>query len=157
MGHLEQCGFDPNYLTLEITESVDVQDTKAAARMLSTLAEKGISLAMDDFGTGYSNLGYLNSLPLNTLKIDRSFISGIERGGEYQKLVLGVINLAHGMGLKVVAEGIETEEQLDYLREQECAVGQGYLFGRPMNKLKILSRLNRQQELDANSNIVRIA
>ncbi|TLP45659.1 bifunctional diguanylate cyclase/phosphodiesterase [Cohaesibacter sp. CAU 1516] len=145
LSHLDQCGFDPNYLTLEITESADVQDTKAAARMLSTLADRGISLAMDDFGTGYSNLGYLNSLPLNILKIDRSFISGIEQGGENCKLVLGVINLAHGMGLKVVAEGIETEEQLAFLRDQNCTIGQGYLFGRPVNKLKMFSRLRHQR------------
>ena len=157
LSHLDQCGFDPNHLTLEITESTDVQDTKAAASMLSILADRGISLAMDDFGTGYSNLGYLNSLPLNILKIDRSFISGIEQGGENCKLVLGVINLAHGMGLKVVAEGIETEEQLAFLRDQNCAIGQGYLFGRPMNNLKMTARLRHQRKSDPVAHIRRIA
>ena len=157
LGHLDQCGFDPTYLTLEITESVDVEDTKAAAKMLSRLADEGISLAMDDFGTGYSNLGYLSSLPLHTLKIDRSFISGLDKSGEHRKLVLGIIQLAHGMGLKVVAEGIETEEQLVYLKSLNCAVGQGYLFGRPMNKLKILSTLNQQRRQDPRSNIRCIA
>lgn len=144
LAHLDNYGFDPNYLTLEITESSDVTDTKAAAKMLNMLAEKGISLAMDDFGTGYSNLGYLNSLPLNTLKIDRSFVMQIGELQTERKLVRGIINLARGMGLKIVAEGVETEDQVAFLREENCDAGQGYLFGRPIHKLGMLALLNEQ-------------
>ncbi|WP_119306834.1 putative bifunctional diguanylate cyclase/phosphodiesterase [Cohaesibacter haloalkalitolerans] len=139
---LDNTGFDPNYLTVEITESVDVQDTRKAASMLSRLSAKGISLAMDDFGTGYSNLGYLKSLPLNVLKIDRSFVQQIEEKEEDRKLVRGVINLARGMGLKVVAEGVETEKQMLFLQAQRCDIFQGYLFGKPMHKLAILAMLS---------------
>ncbi|SNY92044.1 diguanylate cyclase (GGDEF) domain-containing protein [Cohaesibacter sp. ES.047] len=146
LGHLDRCGFDPNYLTLEITESVDVNDTWAAAAMLSRLVDKGISLAMDDFGTGYSNLGYLKSLPLNTLKIDRSFVMLLEEKEEDRKLVRGIINLARGMGLEVVAEGVETENQVAFLREAACDIAQGYLFGRPMHKLGMLALLNEMHD-----------
>ncbi|WP_319530934.1 bifunctional diguanylate cyclase/phosphodiesterase [uncultured Cohaesibacter sp.] len=146
--HLDKCGFDPNYLTLEITESTDVRDTQAAAAMLSRLADKGISLAMDDFGTGYSNLGYLKSLPLHTLKIDRSFVMLLEENEEDRKLVRGIINLAQGMGLKVVAEGVENEQQVTFLCEEKCDVAQGYHFGRPMHKLGILSMLEESRTRD---------
>ena len=142
IGLLERTGIDPNYLTLEITESVDVKDTRKAAKMLSQLSEKGISLAMDDFGTGYSNLGYLKSLPLDILKIDRSFVKQIEEKEEDRKLVKGIINLARGMGLKIIAEGVETEEQMQFLQEQNCQIFQGYLFGRPMHKLSVLALLS---------------
>lgn len=138
---LERTGADPNYLTLEITESVDVKDTCKAAKMLSQLSARGISLAMDDFGTGYSNLGYLKSLPLDILKIDRAFVKQIEDNEEDRKLVRGIINLARGMGLKVIAEGVETEEQMHFLQAHKCSIFQGYLFGRPMHKLSVLALL----------------
>nr|WP_319515985.1 bifunctional diguanylate cyclase/phosphodiesterase [uncultured Cohaesibacter sp.] len=138
---LDRTGIDPNYLTLEITESVDVKDTRKAAKMLSQLSARGISLAMDDFGTGYSNLGYLKSLPLDILKIDRSFVKQLEDKEEDRKLVRGIINLARGMGLKIIAEGVETEEQMHFLQAQKCHTFQGYLFGRPMHKLSVLALL----------------
>ncbi|WP_321338442.1 bifunctional diguanylate cyclase/phosphodiesterase [uncultured Cohaesibacter sp.] len=138
---LERTGADPHYLTLEITESVDVKDTCKAAKMLSQLSARGISLAMDDFGTGYSNLGYLKSLPLDILKIDRAFVKQIEDNEEDRKLVRGIINLARGMGLKVIAEGVETEEQMHFLQAHKCSIFQGYLFGRPMHKLSVLALL----------------
>nr|WP_321462568.1 bifunctional diguanylate cyclase/phosphodiesterase [uncultured Cohaesibacter sp.] len=138
---LDKTGIDPNYLTLEITESVDVKDTRKAARILSQLSARGISLAMDDFGTGYSNLGYLKSLPLDILKIDRSFVQQIEEKEEDRKLVRGIINLASGMGLKIIAEGVETEEQMQFLQAQNCQIFQGFLFGRPMHKLSVLALL----------------
>ncbi|WP_316859390.1 EAL domain-containing protein [uncultured Cohaesibacter sp.] len=139
--HLDHIGLDPAYLTLEITESADVRDTKAATELLSQLTDRGISLAMDDFGTGYSNLGYLKSLPLDTLKIDRSFVMQIEEKEEDRKLVRGIINLAQGMGLKVVAEGVETIDQVAFLRAEKCDTFQGYLYGHPMHKLAIMTML----------------
>ena len=146
LSHLDQCGFDPHYLTLEITESTDVNDMAVATKILSSLADHGISLAMDDFGTGYSNLGYLKNLPLHTLKIDRAFVMHIEDREEDRKLVRGIIRLAKGMGLTVVAEGVETEAQMAFLRAEKCDIGQGYLFGRPTHKLGIVAMLSEQSQ-----------
>lgn len=142
---LRKTGMPANKLTLEITESAAVHNTKAAVEMLETLNQQGVSLAMDDFGTGYSNLGYLKSLPLDCLKIDRSFVTHLESNEEDRKLVRGIINLARGMGMKVVAEGVETEYQVEFLRGLHCDVGQGYLFGRPMNKLQLIAMLERER------------
>ncbi|HAT87460.1 MAG TPA: bifunctional diguanylate cyclase/phosphodiesterase [Rhizobiales bacterium] len=142
---LRDTGMAADKLTLEITESAAVQNTQTAVEMLDILNKRGISLAMDDFGTGYSNLGYLKSLPLDCLKIDRSFVTHIETNEEDRKLVRGIVNLARGMGLKVVAEGVETEHQVEFLRSLHCDVGQGYLFGRPMNKLKLVAMLERER------------
>nr|WP_321458224.1 EAL domain-containing protein [uncultured Cohaesibacter sp.] len=152
---IDQTGFDPTYLTLEITESVDVKDTRNAAKLLSQLSAKGIALAMDDFGTGYSNLGYLKSLPLDILKIDRSFVQQIEDKNEDRKLVRGVINLAQGMGLSIIAEGVETEQQMLFLRENNCNMFQGFLFGRPMHKLALLAMLNEARS-DARPGLVEV-
>ncbi|MCT4656875.1 MAG: bifunctional diguanylate cyclase/phosphodiesterase [Cohaesibacter sp.] len=148
---LNETGLAAEHLVLEITESSDVRDTKAAVNMLETLSEQGISLAMDDFGTGYSNLGYLKSLPLDCLKIDRTFVMHIEDNEDDRKLVRGIIHLAQGMGLKVVAEGVETEHQMNFLHSLKCDVGQGYLFGRPVNKLKLLTMLQEQAQLEEQS------
>jgi EAL domain-containing protein (putative c-di-GMP-specific phosphodiesterase class I) len=121
------------FLRLEITESVLMDNTEAAALMLSQLRELGIQLSMDDFGTGYSSLSYLHRFPIDTIKIDRSFIHQIDRDGEQLAIVRTIITLAWNLGMDVVAEGLENSKQLAQLRSLRCDCGQGYLFSPPLN------------------------
>jgi len=123
---------DPALLTFEITESVAMEDTQATMRSFGHLARVGASLSIDDFGTGYSSLAYLRKLPARQLKIDRGFVADIEHSSDALAVVDAVIKLAHALGLKVVAEGVETERQRDVLLGLRCDELQGYLFARPM-------------------------
>ncbi|MFT3742716.1 MAG: EAL domain-containing protein [Pyrinomonadaceae bacterium] len=129
---LAETGFSPNQLKLEITESVFFEHQDRAIVMLNQLRDDGIEINIDDFGTGYSNLGYLKKLPISTLKIDRSFVSMIDAAGNNDEIVRAIINLARTLGLKVVAEGVETETQRELLARLECEGGQGFLFAKPM-------------------------
>ena len=122
---------DPALLSLEITEQTVTEDTEAAARVLGQLRELGIEIAIDDFGTGYSSLAHLKHFPVNTIKVDRSFVSGLATDRSDRSIVAAVISLAHGLGLRAVAEGVETEEQLGDLRLLHCDFGQGFHFSRP--------------------------
>jgi diguanylate cyclase (GGDEF)-like protein len=126
-------GIDPHSLILEITESVLMQHTAATIDKLAQLRAHGIRLAIDDFGTGYSSLSYLDRFPVDTLKIDRSFVDGFGAGREGPVLVRAIIELGHALGLDVVAEGIEREDQVDPLSQLGCKLGQGYLFARPVD------------------------
>jgi diguanylate cyclase (GGDEF)-like protein len=126
---LSRTALEPDALELEITESVLMDQSEAGIRALRDLRRLGVRLVLDDFGTGYSSLSYLKHLPLDTIKIDRTFVAGIEEVAD-RSIVDAVIALAHGLGIGVVAEGIETEEQADRLRELGCELGQGYLFSR---------------------------
>jgi EAL domain-containing protein (putative c-di-GMP-specific phosphodiesterase class I) len=128
---LEDTGLPATALELEITESVVMDQSEAGIRTLRRLRELGVRLVLDDFGTGYSSLSYLKHLPLDTIKIDRTFVAGIDEVAD-RSIVDAVIALAHGLGIGVVAEGIETDRQADQLRELGCDLGQGYLFARPM-------------------------
>jgi diguanylate cyclase (GGDEF)-like protein/PAS domain S-box-containing protein len=119
-------------LTLEITESLLIDDPKRIATTLAALDEVGVRIALDDFGTGYSSLSNLSSLPIHQLKIDRSFVSALGERPEAEALVSGIINLGHGLELEVVAEGVETEHQVRRLEWLDCDFAQGYLFGRPV-------------------------
>jgi diguanylate cyclase (GGDEF)-like protein len=129
---LEETDFDPRWLRLEITESVVMENAEAATSMLLQLRELGAHLSIDDFGTGYSSLSYLHRFPVTTLKIDRSFIGRMGEGDENSEIVRTIMTLANNLGMEVVAEGIETEEQLTQLRALKCEYGQGYLFSRPV-------------------------
>ncbi len=120
------------YLHLEVTESSVMGSSKSAVELLRELRSIGLRLSMDDFGTGYSSLSHLHLLPLNELKIDRSFITAIPADGGNAPLVDAIIAMAHSLGLTVVAEGVETERQLAYLRERGCDECQGYLFSKPL-------------------------
>ncbi|CAN5396721.1 hypothetical protein BH11PSE11_BH11PSE11_12990 [soil metagenome] len=129
---LEQTGLDPQYLELELTESVIMQEAEEAVTTLLGLKALGVQLSLDDFGTGYSSLTYLRRFPLDKLKIDRSFVAGITSNSYDSTIVKAVIALAHSLNLKVVAEGVEQEAELAFLRAQDCDEIQGYYYSRPV-------------------------
>jgi len=131
-GILQETGLSPEYLGIEITESVIMQDVQSTIAKLKQMQKMGISLSIDDFGTGYSSLSYLKLFPIDDLKIDRSFVFNITSDSTDAAIAASVILLAHSMNLKVVAEGVETEEQLEVLRQQGCDYVQGFLFSRPI-------------------------
>ena len=123
----------PHLLTLEITESTAMQQTDATLATLRKLKELGVSIALDDFGTGYSSFSYLKLFPVNSLKIDRSFIAEVERDGDQRAIVAAIIALAQVLKLQVVAEGVETEAQKQFLRGFGCEQVQGFLTGGPVD------------------------
>jgi diguanylate cyclase (GGDEF)-like protein/PAS domain S-box-containing protein len=120
-----------NVLTLEITESLLIDEPDRIAATLTAVADLGVRLSLDDFGTGYSSLSYLSTLPIHQLKIDRSFVAGLGERPECETLVSGIIHLGHGLGLEVIAEGVETPQQAQRLLELGCHLAQGFYFGRP--------------------------
>ncbi|MBC7705687.1 MAG: EAL domain-containing protein [Rhodoferax sp.] len=130
---LRETGLDPHKLELELTESGLMQDTSRTMAVLHALRELGVQIAIDDFGTGYSSLSYLQRFPIDTLKIDQSFVQDIQNDSEEALLVNAIIAMGKSLKLRVVAEGVETHQQLAYLRSQFCTEGQGYYFGRPMD------------------------
>jgi EAL domain-containing protein (putative c-di-GMP-specific phosphodiesterase class I) len=119
-------------LKLEITESVFSDNIEAAVGLLTQLRELGVQLSIDDFGTGYSSLSYLQRFPIDTLKIDRSFVTQMMENEENLAIVRTIVALAQNLGMDVVAEGVETEDQLKLLRKLECENGQGFLFSTPL-------------------------
>jgi diguanylate cyclase len=129
---LAEIGLAPEYLELELTESI-IQDSKYAVAKMQQLKEMGIHLSIDDFGTGYSSLSYLKTFPIHTLKIDRSFTSNIYADPKDASLVETIIAMAHNLDLNVIAEGVETEEQLQFLQAKACNEAQGYYFSRPVS------------------------
>ncbi len=132
-GVLAESGLPPELLELEITESAVMENPQEAIGILQSLGRMGVTLAIDDFGTGYSSLAYLKLFPIDHLKIDRSFVADIEHDLNDRAIAFGTIALAHSLGLKVIAEGVETEDQLDLLRSNSCDEVQGYLFAKPLN------------------------
>ncbi|QDH22133.1 EAL domain-containing protein [Saccharibacillus brassicae] len=128
---LVETGLEPKYLELEITESM-MMDASASIEIMKRLNGLGIRLSLDDFGTGYSSLSYLSVLPISRLKIDRSFVMRLEESGSEQAIVKTIIAMAYSLGMDVIAEGIETEGQLDILTDQRCLEFQGYYFSRPL-------------------------
>jgi EAL domain-containing protein (putative c-di-GMP-specific phosphodiesterase class I) len=130
---LRVSGLPPSSLALEITESALMDDAAAAVGWLKELQDLGVQLAIDDFGTGYSSLSYLRQFPVNTLKIDKSFVDDITHDSDRATLVSAIIELGRSLGLKTVAEGIEELDQLTELTNLGCDVGQGYHFARPLD------------------------
>jgi diguanylate cyclase (GGDEF)-like protein/PAS domain S-box-containing protein len=130
---LRTSGIAPGSLELEVTEGIIMRDTEASIQTLRTLKSHGIRIAIDDFGTGYSSLSYLRRLPLDVLKIDRSFVQGIGQNPEDNAIVQAILSMAKSLGLSVTAEGVETNEQAELLREWSCEQAQGFLFARPLN------------------------
>ncbi len=143
---LAETGFPPERLELELTESVIMRDVAEATERLRELSRLGISLAVDDFGTGYSSLAYLKRFPIRSLKIDRSFVGDIDRDANSAAIASAIVALAGRLGLKVVAEGVETKEQLDLLRSYGCDELQGWLFGRPIPVADLLAKLVAARE-----------
>ena len=128
---LGEVGIDPSSINVEITETIAMADPQRSSRVLSELKDLGVHLSIDDFGTGYSSLSRLQGFPVDTLKIDRTFISAIDTDRETRKIVRIIIMLAHQLGLKVVAEGAETAQQVSLLKQLKCELVQGYFFARP--------------------------
>ncbi len=124
--------FAPRHLKLEITESVMMRDPMASLEAMKVFRSLNIHLVIDDFGTGYSSLSYLRRFPVDTLKVDKSFVDGLGKDPESTAIVQAIISLAKSLGMRVTAEGIETQEQLEHLRAMDCDQGQGYLFSRPL-------------------------
>jgi diguanylate cyclase (GGDEF)-like protein/PAS domain S-box-containing protein len=129
---LRETGLPPACLELELTESILMREVSEAMQILDGLKNLGLSIAVDDFGTGYSSLNYLKQFPIDVLKIDRTFVDGLPSGEQDAQIARAIIAMAHSLNLAVIAEGVETHEQLDFLREHGCDEVQGYLFGRPM-------------------------
>lgn len=143
---------DPKYLRLEITESVYMQHIDAIIETLTRLKKIGLTLSLDDFGTGYSSLNYLSKLPINTLKIDKSFVRNMDKNTDYAILTKAIIKMAHNLNLDVVAEGVETEEELNLLKEHECDKIQGFLFSRPIPSDSVDNILMVKRNLYSNPN-----
>jgi EAL domain-containing protein (putative c-di-GMP-specific phosphodiesterase class I) len=129
---LQDTGLDPGSLELELTESVLMKHAESTAATLQDLREKGVRVAVDDFGTGYSSLSYLKKFPIDALKIDQSFVRQIGTAGDDAAIVTAVINMARSLKLLVIAEGVETQEELEFLQAHQCEEGQGYYFSRPV-------------------------
>ncbi|MBV4542709.1 putative bifunctional diguanylate cyclase/phosphodiesterase [Pseudomonas vlassakiae] len=140
---LKEEGLPPHLLELELTEGLLLEATEDTHRQLDELKALGLTLAMDDFGTGYSSLSYLKKFPIDIIKIDRSFINEIPDNQDDMEITSAVVAMAHNLKLKVVAEGIETPEQLAFLRRHRCDVGQGYLFDRPIPGRELEEKLKR--------------
>ena len=129
---LNDTNLDPRYLTIEVTESAIMRDTQEAHDILCRLEALGIRVSIDDFGTGYSTLGWLKDLTVSQLKIDRAFVIDLAESAKDVAITRAIITMAHGLGMTVVAEGVESEEQLAILRDEGCDEVQGYLIGRPI-------------------------
>lgn len=130
---LQDTNLDRTYLEVEITESLLFDDIDKAIALLWELKRRGISIALDDFGTGYSSLSYLQKLPIDTLKIDRSFVTNIASNPDDAAISKAIVALAQSLELKITAEGVETKEQLNYLQNQGCHEVQGYYFSKPLS------------------------
>jgi diguanylate cyclase (GGDEF)-like protein/PAS domain S-box-containing protein len=135
---LKETGLDASYLELEVTENFLMRDAEASARYLNNLRQLGLSIAIDDFGTGYSSLAYLTRFPINKLKIDRSFVNSVCDDPQNREISRTIIGLGHTLGMQVVAEGIEKEDQLEFLRQEGCDEGQGYYISKPLPKAEFL-------------------
>jgi EAL domain-containing protein (putative c-di-GMP-specific phosphodiesterase class I) len=129
---VQETGLEPHCLKLEITESAVMENANATARILTELRNLGVQLSIDDFGTGYSSLSYLHQFPIDTLKIDRSFVMRIGKSGENSEIVQTIITLAKNLEMEVIAEGVETVEQIEQLRKLGCRYGQGFYFSKPL-------------------------
>ncbi|WP_420477006.1 bifunctional diguanylate cyclase/phosphodiesterase [Noviherbaspirillum sp. ST9] len=146
---LRDLALPPDLLEVELTEGILMEDTSQTAAILEKLHKMGVQISIDDFGTGYSSLAYLKRLPIQILKIDQSFVRDIHTDPDDRAIVTAVIALAHSMKLKVVAEGVETQEQLAFLKEYACDMMQGYLFSRPVSGDEVLALLTTDTRLQA--------
>jgi EAL domain-containing protein (putative c-di-GMP-specific phosphodiesterase class I) len=145
-GILANTGLEARYLELELTETFLMQDSKSTAAVLKDLKDIGVHLALDDFGTGYSSLSYVKRFPIDTLKIDQSFVRDIVTDEDDATIVSAVIGMGKSLHMRVIAEGVETREQLEFLQKHGCPFGQGYLFSPPLGAwefAQLLGQSNR--------------
>ncbi len=150
-------GIDPAGLKLELTESLLVDNIKHIIATMTVLREFGIKFSLDDFGTGYSSLQYLKNLPLTQLKIDQSFVRDIATDYSDRAIVLTIITMAHSLGLDVIAEGVETEEQRQFLRDKGCMSYQGYLFSKPLPIKRLISWSGKCQAVQRNTGFAEVS
>jgi EAL domain-containing protein (putative c-di-GMP-specific phosphodiesterase class I) len=141
---LADSGLDPSLLTLEITESTLMEDSEAALGRLESLKAAGLRLAIDDFGTGYSSLSYLRRLPVDVVKVDKSFVDGIVDGGQALALARVIVSIGQTLRLDTVAEGVEHSAQADALKRMGCEVAQGFHFARPMEADDVIALLSKR-------------
>jgi EAL domain-containing protein (putative c-di-GMP-specific phosphodiesterase class I) len=137
----------PEWLEVEVTESLIMRDLAQSVGKMRELEAMGVSLSIDDFGTGYSSLSALKSFPISSLKIDKSFVSELADNPDDQAIAMAVISLGHKLNLRVIAEGVETEQQCNFLRDNDCDEMQGYLFSRPVAPERIEAMLREQADL----------
>jgi diguanylate cyclase (GGDEF)-like protein len=148
---LRSTGLEPHALELEITESSVMDRSETSLGVLQQLRSLGVRIVLDDFGTGYSSLAYLRQLPLDTIKVDRSFVTDLDVRDPNVGIIRAVVSLAHGLGITVVAEGIETDEQARRLRELGCDMGQGYAWAHPAEPIRVGQFVNRRLETKGRS------
>ena len=146
---LTRYGIPPSQIEVEITENVSIRNPQHAIEQLEQLCRLGITIAIDDFGVGYSSLSYLHKFPIHTIKIDQAFVREIQSEQGHYPVVLAIISIAHGLGLRLVAEGVETEIQSRYLEKSGCAIMQGYLYHQPMLGEQLVQMLHRQVTISA--------
>lgn len=144
---LTQYEISPAQIEVEITENICFRNPQHAIDQLNKLCQLGVSVAIDDFGTGYSSLSYLHRFPINTIKIDQSFVKEIQRDNGHFPVILAIISIARGLGLKVVAEGVETETQLRYLEQSGCTTMQGYYYYQPLTRTHLIEQLLGQENV----------
>ena len=154
---LSDTGLDPDALELEITESMLMEHGSMVIGTLHALRSLGVRVAIDDFGTGYSSLAYLRQFPIDRLKIDRAFLAGATTDEEQRALVAAIITLAHALHLEVVAEGIETGDQLGMLLRDGCDIGQGYGLSRPVSGADVAALLQAREDLVGRLSLSRVA
>ena len=142
---LKETGLHPRHLEVELTESGLMQDTETTTKVLHGLKALGVQLAIDDFGTGFSSLSYLQRFPIDTIKIDQSFVQDINDETDEAAIVSAVIAMGKSLKLLVVAEGIESQPQLDFLRSHACAEGQGFYYSRPLPAAEFAKLLTNRQ------------
>jgi EAL domain-containing protein (putative c-di-GMP-specific phosphodiesterase class I) len=147
---LATAGTRPDCLRLEVTESAVMESGPAARHVLGELKALGIQLSIDDFGTGYSSLSYLHQFPVDTLKIDQSFVSRIDATSQNLEIVRTIVMLAHNLGMDVIAEGVETADQALQLRRLGCEFAQGFLYSRPVDAEAAMALMRRRTFARAN-------
>ncbi len=142
---LEDTGLAARYLEIELTESMVMHDAAQLVAMLGELKRLGVQISVDDFGTGYSSLSYLKRFPVDRLKVDRSFVEHLATDSDDATIVRAIITLGHNLGLKVVAEGVEKPEQVDFLRLNHCDEAQGFIYCRPVEGAELAQRLKKKR------------
>lgn len=143
---LKDTGLEAKYLELEITETAVMDNVESAISRLNDIKQMGVEISVDDFGTGYTSISYLKRFPINVLKIDQGFIKGIPNNQNDMSITTAIIALAHSLGIKVIAEGVETTEQLQFLADHDCDIVQGYYLSRPLPEAKVILQFTKKEE-----------